>query len=89
MKRLVTSLILTGGIFAAVAAAAQTRERPTHIPTPQAKDSPFGTEWAKPPGTTGSYIYNDPRRYDPKNPSVSGKTCPAPTLYDPAAGRCK
>ena len=88
-RLLVVSVLLMGAWLVAGQALAQTKERPSHIPTPQAKDSPFGTEWAKPPGTTGSRIYNDPRRYDPNNPSVTRKRCPAPSMYDPVAGRCK
>lgn len=84
------SIAIVGGWLCAGVVMAQTStERPSHIPTPQPKDSPFGTEWAKPPGTTGSHIYNDPRRYDPQDPSVTRSRCPAPSIYDPTAGRCK
>jgi hypothetical protein len=70
---------------------AQTTERPSHIPTPQKQDGPFGTQWAKPPGTTGSRIYNDPRMRDPNssNKTQRSRPCPAPTLYDPASGGCR
>lgn len=71
--------------------SAQTTERPSHIPTPQKKDGPFGTQWAKPPGTTGSQIYNDPRMRDPNSSKKTQRSrpCPAPTLYDPASGGCR
>lgn len=53
--------IILGGFLAV--AQAQTNERSSHIPTPQAPNSPYGTQWAKPSGTAtgGGYIYNDPR----------------------------
>ena len=70
---------------------AQTTERPSHIPTQQKKDSPYGTQWAKPPGTTGSYIYNDPRRRDPNSAykTQRAKPCPAPSVSDPVSGGCR
>src|ERR1700757_1870393 len=49
----------------------QTTSRPTHIPTVQQPNSPFGTGWAKPAGTTGSYIYNDLRLADPYSGSMN------------------
>jgi len=66
-------------------------QRPTHIPTPQQPNSPFGTDWAKPGGTRGSYIYRDPRLRDPNSadPLPRGTSCPAPLLYDPTSGRCR
>lgn len=66
-------------------------ERPTHIPNPRQQNGPFGTEWAKPGGTTGSYIYRDPRLADPNssNPKRRYQSCPAPLLYDPASGQCR
>lgn len=72
-------------------AHAQTVERPSNIPTQQKPDGPFGTQWAKPPGTTGSQIYNDPRNRDPNSSKKSQRSrpCPAPTLYDPASGGCR
>lgn len=72
-------------------AHAQSVDRPTNIPTKQQKDGPFGTQWAKPPGTTGSHIYNDPRRRDPNSSikSQRSRPCPAPTIYDPASGGCR
>lgn len=88
---------ICGVIFAVVLgssvipAKAQTDEHPSHIPTQQAPNSPYGTDWAKPSGTTGSHIYNDPRLRDPNsaNKTQRNKTCPAPTLYDPASGSCR
>ena len=78
-------------LVACVSAGAQTTQRPSHGPTKQIPNSPFGTDWAKPPGTTGSYIYNDPRLRDPNGPyrPPGRKGCPAPMLYDPASGRCR
>jgi hypothetical protein len=69
----------------------QTAERRSHIPTPQASDGPFGTQWAKPSGTAGGYIYNDPRLRDPYSASRARSTtrCPAPLLYDPRSNRCQ
>jgi hypothetical protein len=66
-------------------------QRPSHIPTPQQPGSPFGTQWAKPGGTTGSYIYNDPRLRDPlrSRPGHRNRRCPAPLLYDPTSGACR
>jgi hypothetical protein len=83
-----SSIVLAGFL---TIAQAQTDGRPNHIPTPQAPNSPYGTEWAKPSGTTGSYIYNDPRLRDPNsaNKTQRNKPCPAPTLYDPASGACR
>jgi hypothetical protein len=80
-------LLMAGG----VPSAQQAGERPTHIPTPQQPNSPFGTEWAKPGGTTGSYIYRDPRLPDPNsaNRRHRGTSCPAPLLYDPTSGQCR
>lgn len=74
-----------------ILAQAQTNEPPSHIPTPQQPNSPFGTEWAKPPGTGGSYIYNDPRLRDPysSRPARRNTRCPAPLLFDPASGTCR
>lgn len=82
------SIVLAG--FLAVAQA-QTNQQPSHIPTPQAPNSPYGTQWAKPSGTTGGQIYNDPRLRDPNgaNKTQRNKRCPAPTLYDPASGSCR
>ncbi len=79
------------GLSFTVPANAQATERPSHIPTPQKQDGPFGTQWAKPPGTTGSYIYNDPRRRDPNSSykTQRSKPCPAPTLPDSASGGCR
>jgi hypothetical protein len=70
---------------------AESTERPSHIPTQQKSDGPFGTQWAKPPGTTGSHIYNDPRRRDPNSPykTQRSRPCPAPTLPDTASGGCR
>jgi hypothetical protein len=70
---------------------AQTTDRPTHFPTQQNQNGPFGTEWAKPPGTTGSYIYNDPRRRDPNSAykTQRAKPCPAPAVSDPVSGGCR
>lgn len=72
-------------------AQAQTSEKPSHIPTPQAPNSQFGTEWAKPSGPTGNYIYNDPRLRDPNSsrPARRNTRCPAPLLFDPASGTCR
>jgi hypothetical protein len=83
----VLSLVVAASVFA----RAQTTQRPSHGPTKQVPNSPFGTDWAKPPGTTGSYIYNDPRLRDPNGPYEprGSKGCPAPMLYDPASGRCR
>lgn len=66
-------------------------QKPSHIPTRQTPNSPFGTDWAKPPGTKGSYIYNDPRLPDPNSasPARRNQPCPAPLLSDPASGRCR
>jgi hypothetical protein len=73
----------------AVPAQAQTNEHPSHIPTRQEPNSPFGTQWAKPSGTTGSYIYDDPRLRGPKDPHARHDTrCPTPLLYDPVRGQC-
>lgn len=82
---------LTFTTTSGVCAQAQTKEGPSHMPTKQLPNSPFGTDWAKPPGTTGSYIYNDPRLRDPNGPykPLGSKGCPAPMLYDPASGRCR
>lgn len=87
-KSLVLSLALCG--FAAPAFG-QPSTQPGNIPTRQAPNSPFGTEWAKPGGTAGSYIYNDPRLRDPNRSLGSQRNirCPAPLLYDPASGRCR
>ena len=70
---------------------AQRSDQPTHIPTRRDANSPFGTDWAKPGGTTGSYIYNDPRLRDPNSSQNSTRNtrCPAPLLFDPASGRCR
>lgn len=81
--------IVLGGVL--VPAQAQTDERPGHIPTRQVPNSPYGTEWAKPSGPTGSYIYNDPRLRDPNraNKTQRNTRCPAPLLYDPGSGACR
>lgn len=69
---------------------AQSGERPTHVPNRPQPNGPFGTDWAKPGGTTGSYIYDDPRLPDPYHSSRRGaRHCPAPLLYDVAKGRCR
>ncbi|MBI1203486.1 MAG: hypothetical protein GC182_13345 [Rhodopseudomonas sp.] len=94
------SLALLAGlaafVFDGVGATAQqltqnAGQKPDHMPTRQVPNSPFGTDWAKPPGTTGSYIYNDPRLRDPNSasPARRNQPCPAPLLFDPASGRCR
>ena len=84
----VLALALCG--FAAPALA-QSNNPPSHIPTRKEPNGPFGTEWAKPGGAQGSYIYNDPRLRDPNRSLGSQRKirCPAPLLYDPASGRCR
>jgi len=69
----------------------QTKVHPSHIPTREAPNGPFGTQWAKPGGTKGSYIYNDPRLIDPYGSRAAhGNTrCPAPMLFDPRSGTCQ
>jgi hypothetical protein len=83
-----TSIVLAGFL---TIAQAQADGRPSHIHTPQAPNSPYATQWAKPSGTTGGYIYNDARLRDPNsaNKRQRNKPCPAPTLYDPASGTCR
>lgn len=98
MTRIITIAAVNLGLGLLVAssggglAIAQTSgERPDHIPTQQNQNSPYGTQWAKPGGTTGSHIYNDPRRIDPHRaykPNQS-RGCSAPKLYDPATGGCR
>lgn len=82
---------LVFGVPAGNFAAAQSGDRPSHIPTQQNPNSPFGTQWAKPPGTTGSQIYNDPRRIDPHRAykPKQNRGCSAPQQYDPATGGCR
>lgn len=92
MKRIsLGMLLLVATMLAPAHAQTKGSERPSHIPTQQQKDGPFGTQWAKPPGTTGSQIYNDPRYRDPNRSykSQRGRQCPAPTVYDPASGGCR
>jgi hypothetical protein len=69
---------------------AQVEDRPSHIPTRQVPNSTFGTQWAK-PNASGNSIYRDPDRPDPNGPRSSqrNKRCPAPSIYDPAAGGCR
>jgi hypothetical protein len=68
----------------------QTTSRPTHIPTVQQPNSPFGTGWAKPAGTTGSYIYNDLRRADPYSGSMNRDNiqCSGTMPNGPKMGPC-
>ena len=68
----------------------QTTSRPTHIPTVQQPNSPFGTGWAKPAGTTGSYIYNDLRLADPYSGSMNRDNiqCSGTMPNGPKAGPC-
>ena len=69
---------------------AQTTEKPTHIPTPRAPGSPFGTDWAKPNPSSNGFIYRDPRLVDPNRANKAGSArCPAPMLYDPTTNRCR
>jgi hypothetical protein len=62
-----------------------------NIRTPQSPGSPYSSpytnDWAKPGGT----FHNDPRYVDPNSSRSQQRRvrCPAPTLYDPASGRCK
>jgi hypothetical protein len=85
---LMLPLVLTVFVLAAQARA---EEHPSHIPTRQAPDSPYGTQWAKPPGVAGSYIYNDPRLSDPASTRKTQRSrrCPAPLIYDPTSGMCR
>jgi hypothetical protein len=64
--------------------------RPTHIPNPQQPNSPFGTGWAKPGGTTGSYIYNDLRLADPYSGSMNRDNiqCSGTMPNGPRMGPC-
>lgn len=95
MVRLITGgclvLLFALGALGIPALAQSSGEHPTHIPTPQQPNSPFGTGWAKPGGTTGSYIYRDPRLTDPNSGNRNRRyhSCPAPLLYDPASGQCR
>jgi hypothetical protein len=68
--------------------ANSTASPPANVKTQQKADGPFGTQWAKPPGTTGSQIYNDPRGRDPNSSyrRQRSKPCPAPTISDSAGG---
>jgi hypothetical protein len=68
----------------------QTTSRPTHIPTVQQPNSPFGTGWAKPGGTTGSYIYNDLRLADPYSGSMNRDNiqCSGTMPNGPKMGPC-
>jgi hypothetical protein len=68
----------------------QTTSRPTHIPTVQQPNSPFGTGWAKPGGTTGSYMYNDLRLADPYSGSMNRDNiqCSGTMPNGPKSGPC-
>lgn len=64
-----------------------------NIPNPNqsAPYGPFSHEWSKPGGTTGSYIYNDPRLRSPyrTHPKRGTTRCPAPLIFDPRSGACR
>jgi hypothetical protein len=58
---------------------------------PAGAAGPFGSGWAKPSGTTGSYIYRDPRLVDPNSANAGRRKtrCPGPLLFNPTTGRCE
>ncbi len=87
---LLTAAVI-GVALAFPAYAQDNNQHPSHIPTPQQPNGPFGNQWAKPPGPTGSYIYNDPRLRDPNRsrPTRRNRRCPAPLLFDPTSGECR
>lgn len=91
---LLAGAFLMGGM-PAVPGHAQTSqqgaERPSNIPNPSKPGGPFGSDWAKPGGTTGSYIYDDPRLRSPyrSHPRRGSVRCPAPSIYDPRSGGCR
>lgn len=91
MKFLAAALILPFLVTAVPHAHAQATERKTSVPNRQDQNGTFGTGWAKPGGTTGSYIANDPRQPDPNRArSIQrGKGCAAPLMYDVASGTCR
>jgi hypothetical protein len=80
-------IILAAAILAAAAgaASAQTKNKPT--------TGPFGTEWARPTGETGGYIYNDPRLQERRGSASQRERaatgCPIGRTYVPASGRCQ
>jgi hypothetical protein len=85
----VVALVLLTGVSAqAQTVPAQPVQRPTSVPNQQNSNGQFGTQWAKPPSTTGGQIYNDPRTRDPNSSyrSQRSKPCVAPTISDSAGG---
>lgn len=100
MRRYSTICALLAGAFAVGLMPAnpahaqgtqQGAERPSHIPNPGEPNGPFGSDWAKPGGTTGSYIYDDPRLRSPyrSHPRRGSASCPAPLMYDLRSGTCR
>lgn len=91
---LLAGAFLTGWMPAGQAfaqASQQSAEQPSHIPNRAPSLSPFSHEWSKPGGTTGSYIYNDPRLRSPYrlHPKRGHPRCPGPLIYDPRSGICR
>lgn len=87
---LLTGAILSGWAPAHAQTSQQGAKRPSHIPNPSKPGGPFGSDWAKPGGTTGSYIYDDPRLRSPyRTHPRRGVRCPAPSIYDPGTGACR
>ena len=84
--------IISGLIIVSLTLFANAQTSGTYVKNrKEDRGGPFGTEWAKPSGTRGSYIYNDPRLPDPNRSYPSGRNlrCPAPMLFDPASGSCR
>ena len=80
------AVVLALGV--APALAQSNNEHPTHIPTPQS-GGPFGTQWAKPGGTTGSYIYMDPRLKNEHNRYRQRRAQPCPPSTGRRTGNCR
>ena len=90
---LLAGMLTVGGSGPAFAQASQQGADPGYVDNrskPQAP-GPFTHEWSKPGGTTGGYIYNDPRLRSPyrTHPKRGRARCPAPLIFDPRTGACR
>lgn len=87
MWKTLSVLVFVAGVGPVLA---QVDNRSRTQPNPN-QTNPYGADWAKPGGTTGSYIYRDPRLTDPNGgkPAQRDKRCNPPLMYDPASGVCR
>ncbi|MGE3149755.1 MAG: hypothetical protein AB7K04_11875 [Pseudorhodoplanes sp.] len=79
------------GVFSVVLLVASTGIAGAQTKTPTG-NGPFSSDWSKPIGETGGYIYNDPRlreRRNAVNPNGRTPVCPPGRAYSAASGRCQ